>query len=753
MLVILPLSAGNALGLPANPDRLTRREEARVQALLQERDRLDATVWRDEVRAQAHEQLIVELWDALRAAPDPFAIARAFRFTTLVPPALPAFRSAGVGLRVADGGTPGAPLTHGQWASLLDDASRAGWQIVQEEFHHAEFRWNDGKPTSVFRINLHLMMPDGSRVEWRGGVKLGWAKSVPGTPPLVETIDASGLQRIERTGAPAFETSTPLLRERDRLVQPGALIAHDVDGDGRTDLILTGLNLLLRNAGSRFVESTLVTKPATPMLCAVLADVTGDGKPDLVVAGGLPLPMLHLYPGLAGGGFAPAPKPLTAAPLDLTKPMVITAGDVDADGDLDLWLGQYKNPYLLGQLPEPYDDANDGFPCFLLRNDGKGRFEATTDAAGFGAKRNRRVYGATLLDLDTDGDLDLATACDFAGIDVWINDGNGRFTDTTATAVDDRMSFGMSLVADDFDNDGATDLYLAGMGSTTMRRLQGMGLTNPDRPGIALSRTRMGYGNRMFLNRGHGSFSQPGWRDQIARSGWSWGAVSADFDLDGDRDLYVANGHMTGKSAADYCTTFWCHDLYTPTKGQERVAKALHLNSMQPLFRGEASWNGFEKNRLFVNQGGSGFVESGWPLDVAIEDDCHQLAAADFDNDGRTDLAVIYEDRSDPARPIHSRFGLKVLMNRLETGNRWIGVKLKAKPGSSPFGAQIRVTAGGRTRTAVIVAGDSWATQNPAEKVFGLGLIQSIDQVEVRWPGGRISRLPTPAPDRYHTVE
>ncbi len=746
------LTAG-AHAVPSDPTMLTGREQARVRKLLEERNRLDETVWRDEVRAQQHEQPIVDLWDALRTAPDPFAVAAAFPFTTLLPPAAPAFRTADAGIRVADGGTSGTPMTHAQWETMLNDARKAGWKIVQEEFHHAEFRWNDGRPTSVFRINLHLVMPDGSRVEWRGGVKLGWATAVAGTPPVVLTIDASGLQRIERTGPPAFEPTATRLWERDRLIQPGALIAHDLDRDGNTDLILTGLNLLLRNTGGgRFTESKLVATPVTPMLCAVLADVTGDGRHDLVVAGGLPLPALHVYKALPKGGFA-KPTPLTTTPLDLTKPMVITAGDMDGDGDTDLWMGQYKNPYLLGQLPDPYDDANDGFPCSLLRNDGKGRFEDVTTSSGFTAKRNRRVYGASLLDLDADGDLDLAVAADFAGIDVWMNDGKGRFTDATNTAVDDRMAFGMSLVADDFDDDGAIDLYLTGMGSTTMRRLHGMGLTRSDRPDIAMTRTRMGYGNRMYLNRGQGVFRQPAWRDQVARSGWSWGAVSADFDHDGDRDLYVANGHMTGKSAADYCTTFWCHDLYTPTRGQERVAKALHMASMESLFKGEASWNGFEKNRLFLNRRGSGFVESGWPMDAAIEDDCHQLAAADFDNDGRTDLALVYEDRSDPKRPVHSRFGLTVLMNRLTTGNHWIGIRLNPKPGTSPFGAQISVTAGGRTRTGVVVAGDSWATQNPTEKVFGLGATATVEQVEVRWPGGRTTRVANPAPDRYLTLE
>ena len=53
----------------------------------------------------------------------------------------------------------------------------------------------------------------------------------------------------------------------------------------------------------------------------------------------------------------------------------MTAGDIDNDGDVDLWIGQYKISYVGGQMPTPYFDANDGFPAFLLVNDGSGKFE------------------------------------------------------------------------------------------------------------------------------------------------------------------------------------------------------------------------------------------------------------------------------------------------------------------------------------------------------------------------------------------
>src|SRR5205814_10005788 len=91
---------------------------------------------------------------------------------------------------------------------------------------------------------------------------------------------------------------------------------------------------------------------------------------------------------------------------------VMTCGDIDGDGDLDVFIGQYKEPYEGGATPKPFYDANDGNPAFLLLNDGHGRFTDATAQSGLAKKRFRRTYSASFVDLNRDGHLDLVVVRD-----------------------------------------------------------------------------------------------------------------------------------------------------------------------------------------------------------------------------------------------------------------------------------------------------------------------------------------------------
>lgn len=514
---------------------------------------------------------------------------------------------------------------------------------------------------------------------------------------------------------------------------------YDMDGDGDAEIIF-GDRLFRNEGGGKFSAEPLTQFRAEPLNAAVLADFTGDGRVDLFCADPGKPPQLFIAD--ANGRFSTPPKSIDIPPLIL--PQAITAGDVNGDGHLDVWLTQYKGAYDSGQMPTPYYDANDGHPSYLLLGDGTGQFKDATLSAGLARKRFRRTYSTSLVDLDDDNDLDLLVVSDFAGVDVYTNDGAGNFKDVSDEWLDTRNNFGMSHTFDDFNDDGLIDFYVTGMASTTARRLEHMGLRHPDFDQYNKMRPEMGYGNRLYLRSG-GTFRQPPYRDQVARTGWSWGTTSLDFDNDGDRDLFVGNGHISGESARDYCSIFWRHDIYTGSSRPDPVLNKLFLDVQLDFERGEGgAWNGFEHNCLLVKEGDR-YVNLGYLMGVAGEFDTRGVVSNDIDSDGLMDLLVVASPRGHPSV-------LHVYRNNLSSPNHWIGIRLADEAGNSPLGAKITIVTESGNRVAHIVAGDSFTSQHAAVAHFGLGSLDAVRRIEIRWQNGATRRLENPSIDRYHLV-
>ena len=575
-------------------------------------------------------------------------------------------------------------------------------------------------------------------------------------------LDVSDLYVLERTGAAAFEhlftidpgkeNSNPekrFVRDGHKQVVEMPLLVHDLDRDGLAEIIVAGGNLVYRNkGGAKFASEAFFSDNMFVCSAAVLGDFNGDGVTDFfgVPYGGQPT----FLAGVTGGKISAVPlvSPLAGGPI--VNASSCTAGDVDGDGDLDIFVTQYKNPYNGGQMPTPYYDANDGFPSFLLLNDGKGRFVDGTEAAGLSAKRHRRTYSSSFVDLDTDGDLDLVVVSDFSGMDVYHNDGRGKFEDRTEMLGGDRHSFGMSHAIADFDGDGKLDVYMGGMGSTTARRLEKMGIGKAGGDEMTAKRMPMGYGNRMFLGGEKGSLAQASYNDVVSRSGWAWGCTAWDFDNDGDRDLYIANGHMSRKTAKDYCTTYWRHDIYTGSSKQSPALEMLFGECQKGFV--DVSWNPFEHKVLYMNEGGGKFLNVAYLFGIAFEYDARCVVGEDLDGDGKTDL-IMSELRWDPVTGEKHPF-VHVYRNRFESGNNWVGVRLEENAGGAQaHGARVVVKrAGGAEEVSVMVSGDSFASQHSFGRVFGLGKAAGVESIEVRWGGGKVSRLEKPAMNRHHLI-
>ena len=742
----------------AQPNQ-AKEDVARVAKLREEVKRLDETVWSKEVQAQQYEETFVKLWDNLRRSADKFAVFEQFPVDALLlgePVQTEAHR---LGITVRTLGGPGRSLNPAQRREWLAALKQQGFQIVSTEWHHKKFEAPAGAPArSTFSMTLYVTQPAQQRkILINGDVQVEWNadRNAAGTY-VPRVIDATGLTIAERAGPPVFtEVSLPLPLKSPNNLYIKPVLVYDLNGDGLSEIILPWQNTVYWNrGGGKFEPEKLCAFPVvnpqnedgTPG-AAILADLNGDGVPDLVMADREI--NVVLFEGDKQGRFSTPGKVIFGPVKDLSAPSVITAGDVDGDDRLDLWLAQYKPPYAQGQMPTPYYDANDGYPSFLLLNQGNGKFVDATESSGLAKKRFRRTYSSSFVDLDGDGDLDLLVVSDFSGIDIYHNDGKGNFTDVTDKLVADRSNFGMGHTFGDYNQDGKLDFYVTGMSSTTARRLDAMQVGRDDFPEHQKMRGRMGYGNRMYLANADGRYVPPAFQDQVARSGWSWGCTTFDLANDGHQSIYIANGHLSGQTTKDYCSSFWTHDIYLGNS-QPNAHTALLFSSiaLRPIKNG-MSWNGFEHNVLFLNEGEQGFLSAAFLMDIDFEYDARAVISDDLDADGRPDLLVV-EKRSRLNEPVVSI--LHVLKNEWPGDNHWIGVRLEDEPGLSPIGAKITVNTSSGPRAAAIVNGDSYRAQHANTRHFGLGKMTRVDSIVVRWPNGKTRTLDHPAIDRYHRI-
>ncbi len=728
----------------------TESNKALVE-LQKEREELDKTVFADETKAVQHEQVFITLWDRLRNE-DPLKVLNQFEFKTLIfgnltPQESPDWGIEGITIGALNGTEK--KITREQYQILINNFHDEGWRLNQSEWHHSKFipAENNEPARSIVSCEMHCTSSkEEKRVIIRGKIKVTWSIS-EGEDPTPDTIDINDLQIITRQGKKIFQeamNADPKIEAPGRFPRFSPIMVYDLDGDGLNEIIAGGCNLIYKNQGDgKYTKKDFLLNPIVrPAEAGLLADMNGDGNVDFIGGNSVDGSLL-LFLG-DKKGFNKAPIKFNIPPLQGLH--ALSAADIDGDNDLDLFVGQWKAPYIGGSMPTPYYDANDGYSDYLLRNDGNNIFTDITDQSGLAKKRDRRTFSASLVDLNFDTHPDLVVVADFSGLDFYINDGKGNFTDKTADFGDEKYAFGMSHTFGDWDGDGIQDLCLVGMSSTTARRLDGLGITKPGYEKYSLMRAPMTYGNRLYTRDSKGNFTQPKFTASAARSGWSWGCTATDFDLDGDTDLYVVNGHISGNSAKDYCTRFWCHDLYTGNSKPNTVLDDLFQTELLSGLGKDFSWNGFEHNAMYLNQSGKDFLNAGFLLGSAFEYDSRSVLATDMDENGTQDLIVVEYNAKTMSQRLH------IYKNTIDSDNSWIGINLADNQYTSPVGSVITARSQSRNWSKIIVNGDGFTSQGPSRAHFGLGKIKELSEIEVVWRNGKKTILKNPKTNQYHQV-
>lgn len=739
---------------PSSPDsnRLAIQAFQQLEAERLERDR---TLWAPEIKALEYGAFVVNLWNSLRDSNRTEAAISHLPFNRLWVPSNSSTTRRNDRWNSEWTDYPAASIAWSpeDWRRKVETWLKAGWRLTQSEWHHTRFQPASAKhpARSTIDFDFHLIQHAGAletRAAWSGSLEVAWSSDDSSrATPVPDEIRVLKLQTQQRTGSPLFQPRFDQNITMSTANKDQRLLVEDLNADGLPEILLPGPAKILWNHGHfDFREESLWPQGhRQDSFACLLCDFDRDGRHDLLVADRTGI---LFYRGMGRPGFAIPATRLWSAPEPLENPFVLTAGDVDRDGDLDFWLGQYKPPMMAGQMPTPYHDANDGFPSYFLLNEDHSRLVDATHRAGLGDLRRRRTYGASFVDLNGDRRLDLLVVSDFAGADLHLNRGGGRFESTPTHLPGDTKSFGMSLVVSDFNADGNLDFWMAGMHSDAADRLDALELTDPRFPEDLTIRPRLNFGNRLFLAKEKKLVqSEPPGMGALRRTGWTWGASAFDADLDGNVELLVVNGHLSGESVDDYDSEYWRHDVHTGTSEPNRAVDWVLNASMGKWAARGGSYGGHQFNRFLARNDRGVWQDRSWISGLALTEDCRNLVTADLDLDGRIDAVLTTQEVGKGFRQ-----RLKIYAGQGPPGN-WIGFRIPPTVARrSPLGAVAKLTEkSGRRQVRSLLVGDSFLSQHPISVHFGLG-DGGVEKFEIEFPDGHVESFDQSATGRWQSL-
>ena len=503
--------------------------------------------------------------------------------------------------------------------------------------------------------------------------------------------------------------------------------------------------------------------------------------------------------------------------------------DYDNDGDLDVYLTQ-GHMLGAGKTAADalFPPASEGaLTDRLFRNDlvinpdgtRTLRFVDVTQASGIRA--GGYGMGVATGDFDNDGWVDLYVT-NFRANQLWRNNGDGTFTDATELSATGDPNWGVSAAFLDYDRDGWLDLYVGNYTDFTLDNNKACYAPNGARD-YCSPRVFGAAPDRLYHNRGDGTFEEvskasgithafgaalgvvvadfngDGWPDiYVANDGtanqlWmnqrngrfldeallsgtavnmegvaeaSMGVDAADFDADGDEDLFMT--HLVGETNTVYVNDGqgWFEDrtlatgLAVPSKAFTAFGVAWFdydndgwldlfvanggVRVTPILLRAGDNYPLHQSNQIFRNLGNGRFTEVTAQAGraFALSEVSRGAGFGDLDNDGDTDILVA--NNSGPAR---------LLRNNVGNSRHWLGLRLLDSRGRDALGSRVEIRrSGGAVLWRRVRTDGSYATANDPRVLVGLGKQAGLSAVRVHWAGGKVEEWPALPVDRYTTL-
>lgn len=513
----------------------------------------------------------------------------------------------------------------------------------------------------------------------------------------------------------------------------------DIDGDGLDDLYVcqpAGLpNRLYRNRGDGTFEDVTESSGLGILestACALFADFKHDGHQDVIVvrANG---PLYFLNDGT--GKFRQKPEVFQFAHAPQGTFTGAAAADYDRDGWLDVYFCLYSYYQGTGQYryPSPYQDAENGPPNFLMRNNRDGTFRDVTAESALSKNNSRYSFCCAWNDYNRDGWPNLYVVNDFGRKNLYRNDGDGTFTDVAAQSNAEDVGAGMSVSWMDYDADGAEDLYVANMWTAAGMRVSTQdAFKKGSAPEVRALYQKHAMGNSLLRN-GGSTFSDVTSSSGTGIGRWAWCSDGFDFDHDGFPDIYIANGMVSGPSRSDLNSFFWRQVVAnSPDQAASSHEYEQGWMAINELIRNDATWSGYERNIFYANNRDGTFADVSAATGLDFIEDSRSFALADVDHDGR--LELVLKNRNSPQ--------LRVLKNVAKDLPPSLAFRLQGTT-SNPdaVGASVTIENGSRTQRQTVRAGSGFLSQHSKEIFFGLGEHEGTVRAAIRWPSGLVQRL------------
>ena len=510
--------------------------------------------------------------------------------------------------------------------------------------------------------------------------------SAAGQPPVfVDVTEAAGIH---------FKHSNGKTEQKHIIETMGSgVVFFDYDSDGDADLYFVNSgnipqakqdvqqahlgNVLYRNDGDgRFtdVTETSGTGDTGYGMAAAAGDIDNDGDADLYVAN---FGQDTLYRNNGDGTFTDITE---AAGID--NPLWGIAAvylDFDVDGDLDIFVVNY----LVYELSMPvttfkgivgygHPRSYEGTPDVLYRNNGDGTFTNIAETAGVTNPTEGRGMAAIACDYDNDGFPDIYVANDTNRNFLYHNNGDGTFTDESlfiGVGYDESgvAEGSMGIDCGDYNDDGWLDLIVANSEKATLYK---------NEEGLFFADATAESG-----------LQQP----TLPFVGFS--PLFLDYDNDGHLDLFCANGHPQ-----DVIEILMDHETYA------------------------------QRDQMFQNRGDGTYADVSETAGAYFTETLvgRAAATADYDNDGDTDIVIV-----------NSNQRAVLLRNDGGNANNWIGIKLVgSQRNRDGIGAKVTVSTADMTQMREVKSGSSYASGSDTRLLFGLGENERVEKIIIVWQGG-----------------